>query len=104
MSPARAVFVYTPSLGFILLCWEVFFFSIPATWQARIYSTCVREARMTASSLEPIDVSPSFLLVRSSDVQLSVSTSKADETETAELERRRSLDASLPVGSRVQRP
>lgn len=78
-------------------------FTIPATQRAFTYSTCV----CLHDHVKPqtIDVSLSFLLGQqcSSDVQLSVSTSKKDETKTAEPKQHRSLDVSLPAGSPIQR-
>lgn len=72
-----------------------------------VFTVCVC-ANMTMSSLSPLIFlrasSSAKGALCSSIIQLSVSTSKEDETEAAELEQRSSLAASLPLVSPIQRP
>lgn len=69
ISLACAAFVYTPSFGFLLLCWKVIFscpFSILATPRAPIYSVCVRVRSHDHVKPQLADVSLSFLPVHRS--------------------------------------
>lgn len=99
--------VYSPLLGSFFF---LFFFPSVALHPCNSASVYLQYvfACMTMSSLIPLMFLWAFFSAKgahgSSNIQLSVSTSKADETKTAELKRQRSLDTSLPVGSPIQRP